>query len=62
MKNNSRVYYTGTILFYLFLVLILGNLFYNCSNEDGEPVPTIQESLGKWRKRKIYLCVSVEYG
>lgn len=52
MKNNSRVYYTGTILFYLFLVLILGNLFYNCSSEDGEPVPTIQESLGNGGKEK----------
>lgn len=52
MKNNSRVYYTGKILFYLFLVLILGNLFYNCSNEDGESVPTIQESLGNGGKEK----------
>lgn len=58
MKNNSRVYYTGKILFYLFLVLILGNLFYNCSNEDGESVPTIQESLEMEEKKNILKCIS----
>lgn len=52
MKNNSRVYYIGKALFYFFLILILGNLFYNCSSEDEGPVPLTTESSGNGEKER----------